>query len=102
MYVDNCFVIGTERGVKESLDKIAMFFNIKRSTKIKNFIRCTIRKEEKRILLSQPDLINKLLKRFEEDVKKMREHKTPAGTGFKVIRPREDSEKLSNEDQTKY
>ena len=102
MYVDNCFVIGTKKGVKETLDKIATFFNIKRSTKIKYFIGCTIRQEEGKILLSQPDLINKLLKTFKEDVKRMREHKTLAGTGFKVVRPREDSKKLSNKEQTKY
>ena len=52
MYVDDCFVIGTKRGVKETLDKIATFFNIKRSTKIEDFIGCTIRQEEGKILLS--------------------------------------------------
>ena len=102
MYVDNCFVIGTKRGVKETLDKIATFFSIKRSTKVENFIECTIRQEEGRILLSQPDLINKLLKTFKKEMKKMREHKTLGGTGFKMVRPREDSKKLSNKDQTKY
>ena len=102
MYVNDCFFIGTKRGVKEMLDKIATFFSIKRSTKIEDFIGCTIRQEEGRILLSQLDLINKLLKMFEEDVKKMRDHKTLAGMGFKAVRPREDSKKLSNEAQTKY
>lgn len=102
MYVDDCFVITTENRIKETLDRIATFFDIKKSTKIENFIGCMIRKEDRRIVLLQPDLINKLLKTFEKDVKKMREHKTLAGSGFKVVRPREDSKKLSNKEQTKY
>ena len=32
----------------------------------------------------------------------MREHKTLAGRGFKVVRLKEDSKKLSDKEQTKY
>ena len=53
-------------------------------------------------MLHQPDLIKKLLNNFEDDLLNVKDYETPAGAGFKVMRPRKEKEKLPDELQRKY
>ena len=63
---------------------------------------CTIEKDGEKLLLSQPDLIQKLTKQFHDQVEKLKVFETPAAPGVHVIRPLSEEEKLGTEEQTEY
>ena len=102
MYVDDCFVIGNKQAIKKALDDIEVHFDIKQSEEISDFIGCTIERKDNRVLLSQPDLINKLIKTFESKISKMRLYETPATGGGRVQRPMTKEELISDEDQSEF
>lgn len=102
MYVDDCLVIGDKAAVMNALHDIQLHFNITRSDKIEDFIGCTIEKKDHHVTLSQPDLIRRLLMKFEDKISNLKDFDTPAGTGVRVIRPTTEEEKLSEAEQTEY
>ncbi|MFN7263265.1 MAG: reverse transcriptase domain-containing protein [Cyanobacteriota bacterium] len=102
VYVDDCFVLGDKVAVKQALAEIEKHFSITRSEHIEDFIGCRIEKESKTILLSQPDLIKKMLQKFGDKVETMREYDTPAPTGTHIIRCNDDEAKLSDEEQAEF
>ena len=102
MYVDDCLIIGPKNDVDKCLIDIERFFDIKKSNQIDTFIGCKIKRIDNRILLSQPELIEKLLFVFKEDIKSGRDCKTPAGAGTKVMRPENNEGLLDDKQQSKY
>ena len=102
VYVDDCFVLGDKSAVKHALTEIEKHFAITRSENIEDFIGCRIEKENQSILLSQPDLIKKMLKKFGEKTLNMREYETPAPSGTHIIRCQDDEAKLSDEEQAEF
>ena len=97
MYVHDCFVIENKQAIKKALDDIEKHFDIKQSEEISDFIGFTIEGEDNQVLLSQPDLINKLIKTFESKISKMRLYETPATGGGRVQRPMTEEELISDE-----
>ncbi len=95
VYVDDCFVLGDKKAVKKALEEIKKHFAITRSENIKDFIGCRIEKENNKILLSQPDLMKKMLKNFGPKIQNMREYETPASSGTHVI-PCNNQEVMNN------
>ena len=102
IYVDDCLMIGDEKAVTHAFEEIQKHFEITHSTEIDEFIGCTIERDKKRIFLSQPDLIKKLMEKFGDDVMKMKEFETPASQGSHVMRPISEEEKLTEEEQKIY
>ena len=102
VYVDDCFVLGDKNAVKQALTEIENHFAITRSEHIEDFIGCRIEKENKSILLSQPDLIKKMMKKFGDKTRNMKEYETPAPSGTHIIRCRDDEAKLSEEEQAEF
>ena len=85
-----------------SLDEIEKHFTITRSENIEDFIGCRIERENDKILLSQPDLIKKMLKNFEAKIKNLKHYETPAAAGTHLIRCKEEEEVLGEEDQKEF
>ena len=102
MYVGDCLVIGDKPAVKKAIEDIEKVFQITKSEMVNEFVGCTIEKQEGRILLSQPDLIRKLLQKFEEKIKSLKKYMTPAPANTHVVVPTMEEEKLSEEEQKKY
>ena len=102
VYVDDCFVLGDKNAVKQALTEIENHFAITRSEHIEDFIGCRIEKENRSILLSQPDLIKKMMKKFGDKTRNMKEYETPAPSGTHIIRCRDDEAKLSEEEQAEF
>ena len=61
IYVDDCLIIADKAEVVKAIEEIKNHSEVTHSADIEEFVGCTIEKENGRILLSQPDLINKLL-----------------------------------------
>ena len=102
VYVDDCFVIGDKEAVKNALVGIEKHFAITRSENIEDFIGCRIEKDGDKVLLSQPDLINKMTKKFFDKIKGMKEYEIPASAGTHLIRCNEEEETLSEDEQKEF
>ncbi len=102
VYVDDCIVFGDKKAVKKVLKEIENHFSITQSKHIEDLIGCRIEKEDNKILLSQPDLIQKMLKNFGERIQNMRLYETPASTGTHVICCQDDEAKLSDKEQLEF
>ena len=102
VYVDDCFVVGNKNAVRKALAEIEKLFNITRSKNVEDFIRCQIEREGNKIMLSQPDLIKKLLRQFEEKIESLKKTSIPAPASSHVIRCKENEEGLTDEEQKEY
>lgn len=102
VYVDDCFVVGDKAAVKKALSEIQGEFNITRSENIEDFIGCSIKREENKILLSQPDLIKKMIEKFKDKIKDMKEYETPAPASSHVVRCTEEEDGLTEDEQKDF
>ena len=102
VYVDDCFVLGDKSAVKKALNDIEKFFSITRNEAIEDFIGCRIEKDGDKVLLSQPDLIKKMIKKFEKKIENLKEYETPAPTGTHIIRCQTKEELISEEEQMEF
>ena len=102
LYVDDCFVLGNRVAVKAALEEIEKHFSIKRNENVHDFIGCSIERTGNKIFLSQPDLITKLLAKFEHELRDLQEYLTPAPQGARVILCEENESILNSEMQSRY
>ena len=102
LYVDDCFTVGSKAAVKKALGEIEKHFSITRSEQVEDFIGCTITRKGNQVTLHQPDLIKKLLMKFEKEIKDLKPYDTPAAAGTRIVRNQEDGTLLSDEEQSKY
>ena len=68
IYVDDCLIVGDKNAVKCAIEEIKKNFDVTHSPDIEEFVGCTIERDGKKLLLSQPDLIRKLAKQFHDQV----------------------------------
>jgi hypothetical protein len=104
VYVDDCCVIGDKKAVKIAIKEVAAIYTIKLVGPINEYVGCTVETTEREdsILLSQPDLLNKIQRTFNTALKSVRTTNTPAGTNDAVLRPTPDDILLSPTLQTEY
>jgi len=102
VYVDDCFVVGDKAAVKAALNEVQEHFSITRSENIEDFIGCRIERDGDKIMLSQPDLINKMLSNFEDKINGLKHYETPAATGTHLIRCADDEATLSDDEQKEF
>ena len=102
MYVDDCLIVRDKHEVRKTIVEIKQHFNIKHSDNIEDFVGCHIERVGDKVLLSQPDLIGKLLKEYKIDINRKRKKDTPAQGNKLVIRITEDNKKLNDKKQTKF
>ena len=102
VYVDDCMVLGDKAAVKKALDDIEKFFSITRKEGIEDFIGCRIERDGNRAMLSQPYLIQKLLKKFEKKIENLKEYDVPAPTGSHIMRCKTEEEKITEDEQMEY
>ncbi len=102
IYVDACFVVGDKGEVKKALSGIERHFNITRSENIEDFISCNIKREGKQIVLSQPDLIKKIITKFESKIKNTMRYKMPAPVSTHIVRYSNEEEGLTEEEREEF
>lgn len=102
VYVDDCFVVGDKDAVKEALKGIQEHFSITRSENIEDFIGCRIERDKNQVLLSQPDLIKKMLSTFKGKIDGLKHYETPAATGTHLTRCEDEEAGLDDEEQKEF
>ena len=105
-YVDDLAFFGNKSAIDDAVKKLRQEFNMKFVGDLKEYVGCATRfenrKGQKVAYLTQPDIINKMLKKFSKEFCKMGKYKVPSGPGYVAVRPKEDSVKLSDELQKKF
>ena len=105
IYVDDCYVIGTEKSISKFIVDIqAAGFKIKVEDKPTDYLSCEIKFDEKKTCawLGQPHLIKKMERNFSELVKGNYRYLTPGTPNYNVIRPQSEDEKIDPERQKIY
>ena len=104
VYVDDCICIGSKEAIKKTINQIAKHFTIKRMGMARDYVGCRIKQLEgnEGILVTQPELLKSLEKKFGATVATLRYYNTPAGPSEMVMRPHEGDRLLTSDDQKLY
>ncbi len=102
IYFDNCFVVSDKGAVKKALSNTKKHFNVTRNENIEDFVGCNIERKGKQILLSQPDLIKKMITKFESKIKNTMRCETPSPASTHIVRYSDEEEGLTEEEQKKF
>jgi hypothetical protein len=105
VYVDDCYVIGTDASLQKFIVDIqAAGFKIKIEDKPTDYLSCEIKFNSDKTCawLGQPHLVKRLEKSFGSLIKGNYNYLTPGTPSFSVVRPSSEAEKISPERQTIY
>ena len=105
-YVDDNLVVGKKEEIRSFLDnefsKTEFTFTVEDT--LDDYLSCEvlIDKAEKRGWIGQPHMVKKIEKTFGEEVKGLKNYQTPGTPGFKIMKPENESEMISEELQSRY
>ena len=103
IYVDDCLAIGDEAALDEVIENLKEFgFQLKVVNDLVDYLSCRIIQEEGKIWILQPHLLKHLEQKFGEEVSGLQEYSTPGTPRFRVVRPKEEMDKIESELQTRY
>ncbi len=105
LYVDDCFCCGNKEAIQETVKLIQEAgFNVTIENEMTDYLSCEIlfSRDRKKCWIGQPHLIRKLEKKFGEMVTTLQKYRTPGTPSCGIVRPTEESSKVSVEDQTLY
>jgi Reverse transcriptase (RNA-dependent DNA polymerase) len=102
LYVDDVLLIGDTKAIEEAVNGIKNKYPIKIIGKMYEYVGCTIIPDGDKLQLIQPDLIKKLKVVFGPDSDKLMVYTTPGAPGENIIRPTEDEERVTDEQQTYF
>jgi Reverse transcriptase (RNA-dependent DNA polymerase) len=105
IYIDDCLIIGKESSVSNLLEALKKYeFNLKIEKDVVEYLSCCIveTKNERKLTMIQPHLLNLLNQKFEEEIKDMRKYMIPGTPRFKIQKSTNDIEVLDGEHQSKY
>ena len=90
LYIDDTMIVGNKIEIKNFKEEIKLHFKTKEEGEMKDYVGCMIQKKNDEIFLHQSDLIKKLEKEFEEELKEVRKVETPAIAGEGIVMAKED------------
>jgi Reverse transcriptase (RNA-dependent DNA polymerase) len=105
IYVDDCLVLGKEQDInKLTVDLELKGFSLKVERNLKDYLSCREIEDinKRKILILQPHLINKLIKKFGNEVSEKRIYGTPGTPRFKMTRPDQGSDTIPENLQKNY
>lgn len=104
VYVDDVLCIGTPEAINSAIVDIKKFYNIKHSDKVTEYVGCTFLSsgKTKDLFLCQQALIDRMEKEFFNDIKSIRIPTAPLSPGDVVIRSKDESELIHQEQQKKF
>ena len=102
LYVDDNLMIGDKATIDDAIMALKnQGLVLKVVEGLQDYLTCEIKfsEKKKRAWLSQPHLIKNLKSKFEKLIQDVQSHKTPGTPKFLIMRPTEEREKISVEDQ---
>lgn len=107
IYVDDCYAIGHKAALEDMILKIRKSgLKIKVENDLSDYLSCEVAFNASRTKawLGQPHLVKRLEKSFQDFIASSRNYdfRTPSTPGGKIIRPKNDDEKVTPAEQTIY
>ena len=103
VYVDDVCCVGDKEAVKIAIKEIEAIYSIKHVGELHEYVGVTIeRRKNGSIIMSQPDTIKKIKKKFGNELKDIRKAPSPAGASDVVMRPISKEEIVDEETQGLY
>ena len=104
-YVDDNLVVGKRAMIDKFLEEFkGTEFTFTLEEGLSDYLSCDIQldKEKRTGWIGQPHMVKKIEKTFGEEVSKLQRYTTPGTPGFKVKKPEDDSELISEDLQSRY
>ena len=104
VYVDDIYIVGNDKAVHQAIKDIESKFNITMEETLGDYLSCEIKfdKNKTKAWIGQPHLMKKLKNKFGTMVSNLQTYKTPGTPGQCIIRPGENDQLVTNEEQTEY
>ena len=104
VWVDDCLIVGNDAEIQQVLKDIKKHFNITTKETLDDYLSCEIliNRKKNSIWIGQPDMIKKIESKFGEWVSHLKPTTTPGPPHIGVQRPKEDEERLNQDDQKRY
>jgi len=104
LHVDDGFACGKLQELLKFFKEVKELLKLTTEESMGDYLSCEVKfnEDKTRAWLGQPHMIKKIEKVFGEKVSRLREYQTPGTPGFGVVRPKDDSERISSEMQSEY
>jgi len=104
LHVDDGFSLGKVEELLHFFKQLEAYLKFITEESMGDYLSCEVKfnEDKTRAWLGQPHMIKKIEKVFGEKVARLREYKTPGTPGFGIVRPKDDSERISSEMQSEY
>ena len=102
LYIDDTLYVGDKKVLDTFKKEIKKYFVTKEDSKVEDDMGCMIKKINGGILLHQSNLINKIKLQFEQEIKDIRDYRTPGVPGEGSIGVKDDEVCISVKEQFKY
>jgi hypothetical protein len=105
IYVDDCLIIGKDESIDCLIEYLRKHeFNLKVERNVNEYLSCCIEesKDEAKLTMIQPHLLNCLIKNFGEEIEGKRKFLTPGTPRFKIQRSTLNINVLDPQSQRKY
>jgi len=104
LHVDDGFACGKLQELLRFFKEVKELLKFTMEESMGDCLSCDFKfnEDKTRAWLGQHHMIKKIEKAFGEKVSRLREYLTPGTPGFGVVRPKDDSERISSEMQSEY
>ena len=102
LYIDDTMIVGNEIEIKNFKEEIKAHFKTKEEGEMKDYVGCMIQKKNNKIFLHQSDLIMKLEREFEEELKDIKKVDTPAIAGEGIVMAKDETKIEDGRKHTKF
>ena len=102
LYIDDTLCVGDRKAIDAFKKEMKKYFVTKEEGKVEDYVGCMIKKINGGILLHQSDLIKKIELQFEQEIKEMKDYRTPGAPGEGSIRVKDDDVCITEKEQFKY
>ena len=104
LWVDDCFCLGNEDVLNESIELLQRHFKIKIEDDTNDYLSCEIlyNKNLTKCWIGQPHMVKKIIKTFGEEINKRSYVDTPGTPGLSLIKEIDDDNKIPQELQSRY
>ena len=102
LYIDDTLCVGDKKALEAFKKEIKKYFVTEEEGKVEDYVGCMIKKINGGVLLHQSDLIKKIKLQLDQEIKDMRDYRTPGAPGEGSIRVKDDDVCISEQKQFKY
>ena len=102
LYVDDVLLIGDSKAIDAAIKDVKLKYSIKELGRMYEYVGCTIIPDTEKLYMIQPDLIKKMCISFKNQIENLQKYNTPSAPGECVIRPKEEDELISEDEQKSF